>query len=150
MPANSEPTAKALEKFLVHQEKYQAAVRRQHVPTANREILKVGAALGQLTATPEGRDILENMLRNPSAYLRLRAAGKVLAWAPDRALPVLGKLLVESLGEETSVDERIGIRVEAEGWLFQHFGIRNFDPDRLIEPMRAYGVELPRRKQWET
>ncbi|WP_011580268.1 MULTISPECIES: hypothetical protein [Chelativorans] len=135
-----------LERFHKHQELYRLAVRRQDVPTANRHILKASEYLNALAAlNPAGRETIETLLTHPDAYLRLRAAGSVLSWSPEKAIPVLGRLLFEDLGPTRSPDERLDIRTEAKGWLYKHFGIRSFDRNDLIEPLRAYGVELPYR-----
>jgi hypothetical protein len=77
----------------------------------------------------------------------LRAAANVLEWSPEKAVPVLGRLLVEDLSAENSIDERIDIRVEASGWLYRHFGIRDYDRNKLIEPLRTYGVNIPWREE---
>jgi hypothetical protein len=76
--------------------------------------------------------------------VRLRAAGQVLAWAPKLAVPVLGDLLVNW----RPTDPRRGyvaVRTEAKEWLYDYFGITDFDRNKLIEPLRAYGIELPRQ-----
>jgi hypothetical protein len=69
----------------------------------------------------------------------------VCAWSPEKAIPVLGRLLVEDLGAESSAHERGDIRLGAKEMLYRHFGIDDFDRNRLIEPLRAYGIDLPRR-----
>lgn len=135
-----------LERVYKYQELYQAAVRQEDVPTANRHILRVSESVDALAALiPEGREALESLLTHPDAYLRLRAAGSVIGWSPEKAIPVLGRLLSEDLGPKLSPDERLDIRTEAKGWLYEHFGIHSYNRNDLIEPLRAYGVDLPYR-----
>lgn len=139
----SEP---ALDELLDALVKYQAlqqlAIRRDDIPAANRHFDKVVAASRGLAADPEGRQLLESLLHHSSAFLRMRAAIRVLQWAPDKAVPVLGRIISERL-EDLSPDERIEVSTTARNILYQHFGVRGFDRNGLIEPLRAYGVELP-------
>jgi hypothetical protein len=140
-----------LASLVEYQELQRQAVRRGDIPAANRHLLKVIAATDALAATPQGRDALKSLFDHPIADLRLRAAASMLDWAPDLAIPVLGRLLIEDLGAESSADEGIDIRLEASGALYRHFGIRSFKRNDLIEPLRAHGVEIPFRPegQWK-
>jgi predicted transcriptional regulator len=140
---------RTLDQLAKHQELHRQAVRRQNIASANRQLLKVIAAADGLAASSRGRDILESLLEHRMAYMRVRAAARVLAWAPEKAIPVLGRLLVDDLGAESSIDERIDIRSEATGFLYRHFGIRSFNRNDLIEPLRAYGIDLPHRREAE-
>jgi hypothetical protein len=147
-PATSYRTPdQLLDQLVKYQELHRQAVRRKNVPLANRQLLKVIAAADGLAASSRGRDILESLLDHRMAYMRVRAAARVLSWAPEKAIPVLGRLLMEDLGVESSVDERIDIRSEATGFLYRHFGIRSFNRNDLIEPLRAYGIDLPHRRE---
>ncbi len=141
-------TEELMHDLLKYQNLHRLAVRRNDILALNRHILKVSAAADSLAAKiPHGREALEQLLVHPTAYVRLRAAGRVLMWAPEKAVPVLGRLLIEDLGNESSPDERIDIRTEAKGWLYQHFDIRSFNRNDLIEPLRAYGIEIPYRQE---
>lgn len=128
-----------------YRELHRQAVRRIDVPAGNRHILKVIKAGDALASTSPGRDALEKLLAHPMAYMRLRAAQSVMEWDSKIAIPVLGRLLFEDLGEESSADERIDIRTEAKETLFLHFGINSWNRNDLIEPLKAYGVDLPYR-----
>ena len=86
--------------------------------------------------------MIENLMRDADPYLRLRAAGSVMSWMPEAAIQVFGKLLVDDLSY-LSPDESLDIHHESKGWLYKHFNIRSFDQNDLIEPLKAYGVELP-------
>jgi len=128
-----------------YQELHRQAVRRIDVPASNRHVLKIIEAGNALASTSPGRDALEKLLTHPMAYMRLRAAQRVLEWDSKMAIPVLGRLLFENLGEESTVDERIDIRTSAKDSLFMHFGIRSWNRNDLIEPLKTYGVDLPYR-----
>lgn len=143
---NSEMPIDALLKTLFkYQELQRLALRREDIRAANRHVLKAFAAADALNATPQGRDVLERLLNDTDPFLRLRAAECIMKWDPDLAIPVLGRMLFEDLGNESSPDERINIRTTAKDWLYRHFNIRSFDRNDLIEPLKAYGVELPYR-----
>ena len=58
---------------------------------------------------------------------------------------MLGRLLVEQFELELSPQERVELRISAKEALYRHFGINDFDQNKLIEPLRAYGVDLPYR-----
>lgn len=133
-----------LDRFLAAEALYETAVRSDDIPEANRQMTKLIIHGDGLAASgTEGREALEAMLHDASPYLRLRSAKRVLAWAPHRAIPVLGRLLFEDLGDDRSTAERIDIRVSAKDCLYLHFGIKSWRQNDLIAPLRAYGVELP-------
>jgi hypothetical protein len=146
-----EPIEKLLNTFFKYEELRMQAVRRLDVPAANRYLLRVSAASKALAATPDGRDELEKLLSHPTEYIRLSAAGTIMRWAPEKAIPIFGQLLVDHLSAITSVDERLDIRITAKDWLYRHFNIRSFDRNDLIEPLKAYGIDLPHRdhKVWQ-
>lgn len=131
------------ERFVRYQERQQLAIRAEDVPTANRYMLKIMQYADALTETPMGKDVLEELVRSPLPFIRLRAAQRVRAWDPRIAIPVLGQLLIEKFGPDLSVDERLELRINAKDSLRSFFGIRGFDVNDLIEPLRAYGVDLP-------
>ncbi|GLS32970.1 hypothetical protein GCM10007937_46800 [Mesorhizobium albiziae] len=74
------------------------------------------------------------------------AAGQVMAWAPDKAIPVLGKLVVEWLRKDPRKGY-VAVRTEAKARLYDHFGIKDFDQNKLIEPLKAFGINLPRQPE---
>ena len=121
-----------------------AASERDDIDSANRYFDRLSAALDQLATTSPGRDTLERLMQHEMPEIRLRAAGRVMAWAPEMAIPVLGRLLVDWKPR----DPRKGYVAVGDGArmrLYQHFGIRSYNRNDLIEPLRRYGIELPPR-----
>lgn len=137
---------KLLRSFLDHVQRRLDAVRAADAPRANREHLKAAATASELRSTREGRTALEDLLSHFNANVRLSAAEQVIQWAPDAAVPVIGHLLADGLTHITSGDERLDIRVRAKDILYIHFGIRTFDRNDLIEPLRRYGIDLEFRE----
>jgi hypothetical protein len=131
--------------LLEAQERQQFALRSGNIPAANRSLLKVRKYADALTGSSQGRDALEGLLTSPSPFVRLRAAHRVCGWNPKLAVPVLGRLIYESLPVDLSSDERTELRASAKHSLFNFFKVPRFDRNDLIEPLRAYGVELPWR-----
>lgn len=131
------------ERFLKYQEQQKLAIRAEDVPAANRYMLKIIQYTDALASTSRGKDVLEELIASPLPFVRLRAAQWVCAWNPKVAIPVLGRLLIEKFGPDLSVDERLALRISAKDSLYDFFGIRSFDENDLIEPLRAYGVDLP-------
>ena len=139
-----------MEIFMDLQEKRLHALRKLDVPRVNSIVSKLSVVENALSSTREGRTRVENLLRHESPYLRARAAGVVMGWDPAKAIPIFGALLNADLTPISSVDERLDIRLSSKEWLFKHFGIRNADRNALIEPLRAYGIELPYKdRSWE-
>ena len=141
---SDQPNDALLSGFLKHAELQRQAVTRQNVPEANRQLEKLRPIANRLSATPEGRKGLEALLLDARPFVRQEAAKWAMAWNPERAIPVLGTLLVEEFGDQVTVDERLELRYSARLTLYLHFGIRDFDRNKLIEPLRAYGIVLPR------
>lgn len=131
------------EHFLKYQERQQMAIRAENIPAANRHLLKVMHYADALTETSRGKDVLEELTKSSLPFVRLRAAQYARKWAPDLAIPVLGRLVTEQFEPALSVDERLELRVSAKESLYIFFNIRSFDQNNLIEPLKAYGVELP-------
>jgi hypothetical protein len=131
------------ERFLRYQERQQIAIRAENVPVANRHFLKVKQYADALTETSRGRDALEELAKSPFPFVRLRAAHRVRAWAPKLAIPVLGRLVIEKFEPDLSVDERLELRISAMHSLCSFFGISSYDQNELIDPLKAYGVDLP-------
>ncbi|QKV17710.1 hypothetical protein [Oricola thermophila] len=152
------PSAGDIDGWLKRFRKYQAletaAQRRRDIPVANRHVEKVTEALNALAASgPEGREVLERLMDDPDPSTRGRAARRVLAWDPDRAIPVLVRLLdVECAPPMVSV-EAIVIEREAQFALLDHFGLDILDPTELPGRLAAMGIELPekiaRKMRWE-
>lgn len=139
--------ARTVALLIANQEKQALAVRRDDTPAANRYMKKVNQARNALAAKGnEGQATLEELMQHPMPQVRLDGAVSVMQWAPHLAIPVLGNLIVESKGEGMSVSERVEIAHEATLSLFDYFGTRLYDRDELIEPLKAYGIDLPRRK----
>jgi len=132
-------------RFLEYQERQQAAIRAEDIPAANRHAMKVKRYADALAATPRGRDMLEELAGSPLPFVRHRAAQWVVDWAPELAVPVLGRHLIEDFGPDLSVDERLELRISAKHSLYAFFGIRSFDHNDLIEPLKAYGIDLSYR-----
>ncbi|MEO3998597.1 hypothetical protein [Mesorhizobium sp. CAU 1732] len=139
------------DRFLKYLEIHQLAIRDVDIPKANRNLLKVIRYGDALARTPMGKDVLEDLIGNPLPFVRLRAAQYVRKWTPERAIPVLGKLLIEEFPPDMSPDERVELRISAKYALYGFFGVKSWDPNDLIEPLRSYGIELPYRdhSQWQ-
>ncbi|YBV98075.1 DUF2019 domain-containing protein [Phyllobacteriaceae bacterium JZ32] len=122
-----------------------AALLADDVPRANRYSDKVHAALNALTDRgEEGRRAFEELLTHPLPHMRLYAAGKVIKWKPDAAVPVLGRLLIEKFDDGTARLAAVDVRVSADNRLMEFFDIKSLNPNDLIEPIKAYGIDLPR------
>ncbi len=139
------PVEAIVEGFVKHQGLQQSAIRQEDIPAANRHFTRMKAHADALAQTLPGREALEGLLTSPSAFIRLRAAHRVLSWAPEKGIPVLGHLLVDKFESLLSPQERIELKLGAKETLFGHFNISNFDQNNLTEPLKAYGVELPYR-----
>jgi len=136
------------EEFVRRLKKQAEADRADDVPTYNRLHKKVVEALNAiLGAGPRGRDVLENLLSHETPQVRMWAAGQVMKWDPDKAIPLLGHLIVDKLPDETAAMERVTIRMGASSYLEKHFGVKNYDRNELIEPLKAYGIGVPRRSE---
>jgi len=136
------------EEFVGSLKKQAEADRADNVFAYNRLHKKVVEALKAiLNAGPRGRDVLENLLSHETPQVRMWAAGQVIKWDPDKAIPILGHLMVDKLPDETAPMERVTIRMGASSYLEKHFGIRTYDRNELIEPLRAYGIDVPRRPE---
>lgn len=143
----SEASLEALVKDVVkYEELRRAAIRRDDIPAANRHFDKATPLLDELASrVPAGREALEMLLTHSSAFVRLSAAARVLAWAHEKAIPVLAHLAEDDLGADYSPAEGGSVEISAAGLLYRHFDIRSFDRNDLIEPLRAYGIDWPHR-----
>ncbi|TKT81273.1 hypothetical protein [Aquamicrobium sp. LC103] len=131
--------------YIDHLELRMEAVCNLYVGGANRHFLKAHRARDKLVATAEGRSALEGLLSHPTLHVRVSAAAAVMTWDAERVIPFLGGLLDADLSAIPSVDERLEIRITAMDLLYMHFDVRSSDRNDLIEPLRAYGVELSYR-----
>ena len=138
-------TEHLVDEFLRCVEIDQRAVRLHQTALGNRNLRKLIRIEEVLCERPDGRSALEALLADSRPYTRLRAASPVIKWAPNLAIPVLGRLLIEDFGETLSSSERIELRQTAKEALYFYFNVGNFDRNKLIEPLRAYGIDLPRR-----
>lgn len=120
------------------------AQERDDVRSANRYFDGMYAALKALADSQEGRDALEELMEHDLPEVQLRAAGKVMSWAPEKAIPLLGRLIVEWRPKDPKKGY-VAVRIEASGWLYDYFGIKDFDRNKLIDPLRTYGIDMPRR-----
>lgn len=155
---NSTPSVGDIQAWNKRFQKYQsleaAAMRRRDIPAANRHVEKVTVALDALANSgAEGKAVLEELMRNADPSIRGRAARRVIGWDPDRAAPVLARLLHEPLDPQSASAEAVSIRIEAEHALLQHFGLDIFDPRKLPDRLAAMGIKLPektaRKLKWE-
>jgi hypothetical protein len=124
--------------------KFARAFSGGDIPAANDHMLSIlrsGDALA-LEDGP-GRSALEAMLDDDNPFVRLHAGSQCMAWAEEKAVPVLGRLLFEDLGSTSAAAERAHIRHSAMNTLLLHFGIRSWRQNDLIAPLRAHGVDLP-------
>lgn len=129
---------------IAHEENRRAAVRRNDIPSANRWFGKSRAVLKDLAGHgPEGRQAVERLLLHPSSFVRLGAAATVHEWAQDLAIPVLADLYLVEREQDASPSERGEVSISAKGLLYRIFGITSYDPDDLIEPLKAYGIAWP-------
>ncbi|KXF78243.1 hypothetical protein ATN84_00060 [Paramesorhizobium deserti] len=136
------------EEFVRRLQKQTQADRAENIPAYNRLHKKIVEALTAIeNAGSPGREVLEELMEHEMPQVRLWAAGRVIQWNPDRAIPVLGRLLIEKLPEESAPVERMSIRGTASSHLEKFFGITNFDRNELIEPLKAYGIDVPRQTE---
>jgi len=98
---------------------------------------------GQLMKTSEGRAAMEELLQNPSPWLRYAISTAVIEWAPEKAIPVLARLLHEPLEEEMEPWEEVSVRTQACMPLAYHFGYHPSNWSELPERLAEYGIDLP-------
>lgn len=147
---SDKPTDALVAALVEYEEQRRLAIRREDTAAANRLYDKTVPVLKELVLREsEGRDALEALLEHASAFVRLSAAAKVLGWAPDQAIPVLGRLYTEDLKPAYTPAESGSVRLTAKELLFRHFGIRSFNPNHLIEPLKAYGIDWPYRPHFD-
>lgn len=135
----------ALDSLLDNQTRWEHAIRKADIPTANKHALRMTHAVRALRESESGRSELEKLLANSKPNLRLWAAGSVLEWAPDIAVPVLAKLLYELLERDSTPQEDVSIQMNAEGYLARYFGLHPSDTREMPGRLAAMGIELPEK-----
>jgi hypothetical protein len=136
-------SGKDVENLVSNQSLWENAIRKADITAANKYALRMTRAVHALRETEAGRSELEKLLSDPKPNLRLWAAGSVMAWAPDIALPILAELLHEPLGKEAALQESVDIRTNAKGYLARHFGLHPSDLRELPGRLADIGIDLP-------
>ena len=138
--------ARWTESFRRHQALEAAALRRRDIPAANRHAEMAGAALRALSeAGVEGRSALEELMQDADPSTRGRAASEVISWDPNRAIPVLARLLHEQRAPESVSVETVGTQLEAQHALQDYFGLDLFDARELPGRLSQMGIDLPEK-----
>lgn len=131
-------------KYFALQERQLMVHSPEHVTAYNRLHDRVWLALMAIEDLGEaGRRAIEDMLTHDEPMIRFRAATRVLAWNPHLAVPVLGRLLTEEFPPEARGFRQFSVVAEVSLFLHKHFDVRFYDGSELVEPLRAYGYELP-------
>lgn len=134
---------KLVERFVHVSRLMSAAEKRVDIPTYNRLIVRNFAAGDEIERAGEaGRRALESLLDHEIAQVRLAAGQRVLRWDPAKAAPVLLRLMTNESLQGIHGYERISVSHSANMMLHLHFDVPVYDGTELIEPMRAYGIEL--------
>ena len=129
-------------------EKLIVANRGKSNSAYNRVHLKLANILDKIEAHGEtGQRAINTWLESDEPLIRLFAAVRALGWNSDVAIPVLGHLLVEPLPVHFTGYERFSITSTARSILIEFFKTGNFSRNSLIEPLKAYGIDLPRRPE---
>jgi hypothetical protein len=98
----------------------------------------------ELMGTAEGRAALEELQQNPSPQLRYSASSAVIEWAPEKAIPVLARLLYEPFDEDMEPWEEVSVRTQACMPLAEYFGYHPSNWSELPERLAEYGIDLPK------
>lgn len=88
---------------------------------------------------------LERLMNDTDPSTRGRAARRVMEWDPDRAIPVLARLLYEQSDPQSVSVEAVLIVREARFALQKFFGLDLFDPTELPDRLAAMGITLPEK-----
>lgn len=129
-------------------EKLIVANRGKSNSAYNRAYDRVTKVLNDIESHGDaGRQAIETWLGSDKTLVRFHAARRIIVWNSDVAIPVLGRLLVDPLPSHFTGYERFSIKSSANHSLYKHFDIRNFDRNSLIEPLKAYGIDLPYRPE---
>ena len=140
-PPTEKDTRKNIDRLIDAQMRWDTATRHDD-ETAIERYAETGVALiGELTQSAAGKTALEGLLFDTSPGLRLAAATAVIQWDPDRAVPVLARLMYEDFTSNAAPWADAGFRMHARIGLLQHFGLSDFPalPGRLAD----MGIEIP-------
>jgi hypothetical protein len=133
-----------VDRLVRHQELEIAAREREDTRAGNQQVRHIGAALDALEASAAGRAALERLMRHDLPEIRLRAASCVMRWSPDTAIPVLGQLAAHWRPKDPRKGY-VAVGFYAGLELYPYFGVTDYDRNKLVEPLRAYGVDMPRQ-----
>ena len=141
-----------IEEILRNHESWKKASRRSDRKRVQVLRDRFEQLAGELMETPEGRAAMEELLDHPSSRLRFAVSTAVIEWAPEKAIPVLARLLYEPLNEDLEPWEEVSLRTEARMPLAYHFGYHPSEWTELPERLAEYGIDLPeetvRRLHW--
>lgn len=93
--------------------------------------------------TAEGRAAMEELQQHPSPQLRYAASSAVIEWAPEKAIPVLARLLHEPFEEDMEPWEEVSVRTQACMPLAEYFGYHPSNWSELPEQLAEFGIDLP-------
>jgi hypothetical protein len=124
------------------QSRWEAAIRCDDDLAVEQAAEHGDALLNALVISEEGRTALENMLSDDSPGLRLGVAAKVVNWAPDKAIPILARLLYEDFDPVVAPWEGAGVRMNARLLLMEYFGLD--EPMPLPIRLADMGLQLPK------
>jgi hypothetical protein len=133
-----------VDRLVRHQELEIAAREREDTRAGNQQVRHIGAALDALEASAAGRAALERLMGHDLPEVRMRAARRVMRWSPNPAIPVLGQLAAHWRPKDPRKGN-VGVGFYAGLELYRHFGVTDFDSNKLVEPLRAYGIDMPRQ-----
>jgi hypothetical protein len=143
-PKSDAELQKVLDRYLHLIQQMSEAQRRRDVTAYNRDATKLVAVEDQIEQAGEaGRRALETLVNSESPHVQLFSAHRVLKWDPAKAVPVLGRLMTGDALAGLSIHERLSVSLSACTMLRIHLKVRPYDGTELIEPMRAYGFEIP-------
>lgn len=129
--------------ILRNHEAWKKAHRRGDAKRAEALAKRFEQLAGALVKTDDGRLAMEDLLQNPSSRLRYAASTAVIEWAPDKAIPVLARLLHEPLEEDMQPWEEVSLRTQACMPLAEFFGNHPSQWSDLPERLAEYGIQLP-------
>lgn len=123
-----------------------AAHARDDVTTANRHAGKAFATRRTLAESTLGRQALEELMAHEIPEIRLGAAISVMTWDSEAAIPVLGQLVATWMPSDPQKGH-VAVSTDAKLALYDHFGVRDFNPNKLIAPLHKYGIHLEREPE---
>jgi hypothetical protein len=125
------------------------AYRAKDIPAHNRHTLRAEGAADELVARGKiGQAKLEELLRHPSATVRLNAAAYVLDWAPNEAVPVIERVMLWADDDRTErlFGESMIVGMDSETLLAEHYDldildVRNFIRVKYGLPPKESSIE---------